>query len=488
MGEQETGAMAKFGPSVSTGTATAGLVLLYAEPFRQMPPVLVLERGTNVIGREAPANLIVPVNAVSRTHAEIVWERGGWSLRDRGSTNGTLVDGLRVTDTRLERGQEVRFGDAIYKFVDADAEQYARYRLDGTLSPGKARLCPDRGELVGGYQMDRIAAEVDRIATSPISVLLLGESGTGKEVVAREVHRRSGRQGQFRAVNCAAIPENLFESELFGYKRGAFSGADRDKQGILRAAHEGTLLLDEIGDMPLDAQAKLLRVLQSKEMYPLGTTLPETVDVRVVCATHRDLKRLEHEDRFRPDLFARLNEYQLRLPPLRDRKEDVYLLFQTFLARHGRPDLAVSFLFMAGLMNYDFPYNVRELEACAKRAIALAEGPVLDAPLLPEPIREAMAGYGRATSHNEPSLHPVPNRHGTPTEAELRALLAEHEGNVAAVGRAVGKARMQIHRWVERYAIDLDDYRGASSAGAASSAGRQQRDGDGDGGRDGDAD
>ena len=203
--------------------------------------------------------------------------------------------------------------------------------------------------------MDRVAAELERIATSPISVLLLGESGTGKEVVARELHRLSGRRGAFRAVNCAAIPEHLFESELFGYKRGAFSGADRDKIGLLRAAHDGTLLLDEIGDMPLDAQAKLLRVLQSKEVYPVGATAPEVVDVRIVGATHRDLKRLELEERFRSDLFARLNEYQLKLPPLRDRMEDVYLLFRSFLERHGRPDLGVSFLFMTALLHYDFP-------------------------------------------------------------------------------------------------------------------------------------
>jgi DNA-binding NtrC family response regulator len=339
-------------------------------------------------------------------------------------------------------------------------------------------------ELVGGYQMDRIAAEVERIATSPISVVLLGESGTGKEVVAREIHRHSGRRGQFRAVNCAAIPENLFESELFGYKRGAFSGADRDKQGILRAAHDGTLLLDEIGDMPLDAQAKLLRVLQSKEVYPLGATAPETVDVRVVCATHRDLKRLEHEDRFRPDLFARLNEYQLRLPPLRDRKEDIYQLFQAFLARHGRPDLGVSFLFMTGLLHYDFPYNVRELEACAKRAIALAESGILDAPLLPEPVREEMASYGQAPSAHDSGAHPAPLRHGAPTEAELRALLSQHEGNVAAVGRVLGKARMQIHRWVERYAIDLDDYRsGGKDVGKERKEGDRDRDRDRDAGK-----
>jgi DNA-binding NtrC family response regulator len=463
MSDSSTGAMAKFGPSAAAGTETAGLVLLYATAFRTLPPAFRLARGTNVLGREPPADVIVPVNAVSRIHAEIVWERGGWTLRDRGSTNGTLVDGRRIGEARLEHGQEVRVGDAIFKFVDRDAELFARYRIDGTMSKGTTRLSRETSELVGGYQMDRIAAEVERIALSPISVVLLGESGTGKEVVAREIHRHSGRKGAFRAINCAAIPENLFESELFGYKRGAFSGADRDKQGILRAAHEGTLLLDEIGDMPLDAQAKLLRVLQSKEVYPLGATAPEVVDVRVICATHRDLNRLQRDDRFRPDLFARLNEYQLKLPPLRDRKEDLYRLLCAFLSRHGRPDLDVSFLFMAGLLHYDFPYNVRELEACTKRAIALADGPILDVPLFPEPIREAMSGYGEAPTADEPATHPIPHHKGSPNEAELRALLVEHEGNVAAVGRALGKARMQIHRWVERYGIDLDEYRASST-------------------------
>ncbi len=325
---------------------------------------------------------------------------------------------------------------------------------------GARRRARDSTELVGGYQMDEISAQIERIGKAQLSVLLLGESGTGKEVVARELHTASGRKGAFRAVNCAAVPENLFESELFGYKRGAFSGADRDKQGLLRAAHEGTLLLDEIGDMPLDAQAKLLRVLQSKEVYPLGSTTPELVDVRIVGSTHRDLKRLQRENKFRGDLFARLNEYQLKLPPLRDRKEDVYVLTRAFLARHGRPDLGVAFVFMVGLLQYDWPYNVRELEACVKRAIALADGPILDDSLLTEPVREAMADYGRVLPViHEPSGDGGATRHGTPTEGELRALLVEHAGNVAAVGRVLGKARMQIHRWVDRYGIDLGEYR-----------------------------
>lgn len=466
MVDKATGAMAKFGPAHPAESAAAGLVLLYAEAFATLPTVLRLPRGMAVIGREPPADLVVPVNAVSRTHAEIAWERGGFWVRDRGSTNGTLVDGRRVTtEARLEHGQEVRVGDAIFKFVEGDAERFESYRIDGSMVSPESRLAHEPTELVGGYQMDRIAAQMERIGKTQLSVLLLGESGTGKEVVAREIHRLSGRKGPFRAVNCAAVPENLFESELFGYRRGAFSGADRDKQGILRAAHEGTLLLDEIGDMPLEAQAKLLRVLQSKEVYPLGSTAPEIVDVRIVCATHRDLRRLQREDSFRPDLFARLNEYQLRLPPLRDRKEDIYLLLRTFLGRHGRPDLGVSFLFMTALLQYDWPYNVRELEACAKRAIALADGAVLDDHLLPEPVREAMAEYGRAGLAQEQgdetdnAVDPGRLRHGTPTETELRALLMEHEGNVAAVGRLLGKARMQIHRWVDRYGIDLGEYR-----------------------------
>jgi len=468
MTDAATGAMTKFGPGGPTGGSNrwAGPVVRRAvrRPAPGVPPRTRHERhrpGTPGRSRGAGERRL-PDARRNRLGA-----RRLDPCANRDSTNGTLVDGHRVDEARLEPGQEVRFGDAIFKFVDRDAEGFEHYCIDGTLVAGAKRLASVGHELVGGYQMDRVAAEVERIAPSPISVLLLGESGTGKEVVAKEIHRQSGRKGAFRAINCAAIPENLFESELFGYKRGAFSGADRDKQGLLRAAHEGTLLLDEIGDMPLDAQAKLLRVLQSKEVYPVGATAPEVVDVRVVCATHRDLKRLQHEDRFRPDLFARLNEYQLRLPPLRDRKEDVYLLFRTFLARHGRADLAASFLFMTGLLHYDFPYNVRELEACAKRAIALAESSTLDVPLLPEPIRDEMEGYGRATaSPGEPqhSPHAAAQRHGTPTEAELRTLLHEHGGNVAAVGRSLGKARMQIHRWVERYGIDLDDYRAPSVA------------------------
>jgi DNA-binding NtrC family response regulator len=467
--DRTTGAMQKVGisldPSRSAEGRSAGLVLLHASEYAELPGAWPLPGPNVVVGRDPDSDLFLPVQAVSRVHAEIVWEAGHFSIRDRGSRNGIMVDGHPVTHSVLDAATELRIGDALLKFVDADIEQYVPYRLDGAMLAGASRCTPTT-ELVGGMQMDRIAAELERIAPTMLSVMLLGESGTGKEVASRELHKKSGRSGPFQAINCAAIPATLLESELFGYRRGAFSGADRDKPGLIRLADEGTLLLDEIGDMPLEAQAKLLRVLQSREVFPLGATAPERVDVRIICATHRDLRRLIQAGRFREDLYARLNEYPLRLPPLRDRKEDLFLLTRAFLARHGRPDLVASYGFMLGLIHYDWPYNVRELEACIKRTIALADGAVATEELLPETVRQAMAEYGQIStdedavpSVREPLLCDRGSSRSIPSDAELRSLLERHEGNVAAVGRELGKARMQIHRWMQRYGIEVDDYR-----------------------------
>ncbi|HEV8547442.1 MAG TPA: sigma 54-interacting transcriptional regulator, partial [Polyangiaceae bacterium] len=435
-------------------------VLLYAGEYAALPAAWPLREPTTVIGREAGADIVLAVSAVSRRHAEVTRVGDDYLVRDLGSRNGTLVNGHPVSETVLEPLDELRIGDAILKLVEEGIDDYAAFRIDGAMVGPARRRAPASPALVGGLQMDRILGELHRVARAPLNVLLLGASGTGKEVVASELHRLSGRTGRFAAVNCAAIPGNLLESELFGYKRGAFSGADRDKPGLIRAADGGTLLLDEIGDMPLEAQAKLLRVLQAREVLPLGATAPETVDVRVVGATHRDLGRLQLDGKFREDLFARLNEYKLSLPALYERKEDVFNLLTSFLARQGRSDLKPSFPYMTALIHHDWPYNVRELEACIKRSVALADGHVLLPEHLPEAVTEAMEGYGQAGSHpGAPSRLPSAGA-GAPGEEELRELLRAHAGNVAAVGRVLGKARMQIHRWMKRYSIEIEEYRG----------------------------
>lgn len=454
MNDASTGAMQNFRGNLPSGASSpeAGLVLLYAEGYGALPAAFALGKKTVVLGRDADADIPLPVTAVSRRHAEISFSRGSYVVRDLDSTNGTLVDGHRVDEAALEPNAELRIGDVIFKLVERGATEFAAYGLDGRMLDGAERQTKGKSRLVGGCQMDLVAAALEQIATSELSVLILGESGTGKEVAARELHDKSGRTGQFSAVNCAALPENLIESELFGYKKGAFSGADRDKVGLIQVAHGGTLLLDEIGDMPLAAQAKLLRVLQSREVLPVGATRPEPVNVRVVAATHRDLGRLQKEGRFRRDLFARLNEFPIVLPPLRDRKEDLFQLSRFFLSKYGRAELVMSFPFVAGLLHHDWPYNVRELESAIKRAAALAETSVLDEEHLPESVKQAILDYASA-----PRRTMSPRE--IPTEDELRQMLEEAEGNVAAVGRNLGKARMQVHRWMKRYRIEIEDYR-----------------------------
>ena len=476
-GARTTATMQAYGVAASPdrhGTR-AGLVLLFAPSYTQFSPAYLMHERDIIIGRDPASSICVPEAAVSRQHARIHYKDGRWVLTDLGGRNGTLVDGEFVQEVVLEPLHEIRVGDAIFKFVQAGAESYARYRIDGSIinpMPGEeTEARARRGRIVGGYQIDRLAYALKRVSRTELSVIILGESGTGKEVFAQQLHEWSGRRGAFQAVNCAAIPATLLESELFGYKRGAFSGADRDKIGIVRAADGGTLFLDEIGDMPLEAQAKLLRLLQSKEIVPVGATHPERVDVRIVCATHRDLMKLQQASKFRGDLFARLNEYSVLLPPLRERKEDIYALSRALLERHGRPDLSIAFPFMTGLLHYDYPFNVRELEAFIKRGIALCDGTTLDTAQLPDEVKDLMKVYGvrnKQPAQAQP-IAPVmtgtpipglgPPRVGVPTEVELRALLHQHRGNVAAVGREFGKERMQVHRWMKRYGIDVDEYR-----------------------------
>jgi DNA-binding NtrC family response regulator len=431
----------------------AGLLRLYAQDPSGVPPAVALSSSV-VVGRESmPTGVCVPQHSVSRVHARFSVHNGTWVLSDLSSRNGTFVNGQRITRRPLVHGDRIRIGDAIFKFVAEHAEDYVAFAAAPTPADDDPFF-----ELKGGLQVHRVIEVLRRIAPTPISVLVLGETGCGKELVARAVHRASGRTGRLCAINCTAIPSGLIESELFGAKRGAFTGATNDRAGVVRAAHGGTLLLDEIGDMPLDTQAKLLRVLETREVVPVGATHGEKVDLRVVCATHRDLRRLTAAGAFRGDLFARINGCAVELPPLRDRKEDIVPLTRHFAAAAGRPDAPLTFRFVESLLTYDWPFNVRELEAAVRHAVVMADGEALDGRHLPSDV-SASATSVDAALPEAPESKPAPRPSTSPPTEELVALLTRHRGNVAAVARELGKDRAQVFRWLRYAKIDPAQFR-----------------------------
>jgi sigma-54 dependent transcriptional regulator, acetoin dehydrogenase operon transcriptional activator AcoR len=433
-----------------------GLVMIHAAEPLASPRALVLSGKVHVIGR-APGGGGIPLNqpAVSRMHVTISRRGSQMVVRDMDSRNGTWVNGARIQEAELRPGDDLRIGDALFVFVDRKAPEHAAYRLDGTVAPGA--LPVTLPGVAGGLSMAILSAQVDACVRSRASTLILGETGVGKELVARGLHEASRREGAFTAVNCAALPAQLVESELFGYERGAFTGATRAHQGLVRSAERGTLFLDEIGDLPLEAQAKLLRVLATSEVLPVGATRPSAVDVRVVCATHRDLAVLVREEKFRADLYARVAAATIRVPPLRERKEDLFLLVQSFLARSRMGHLRPTFPFVAKLARHDWPFNVRELGNVLQHAAHLAKDEVLSIQHLPAGFgahaNVAPAAVGASAMVREGGRRPSPNAD------ELTRRMVEHRGNVAAVARELERDPAQIYRWLKKFALDPDSFR-----------------------------
>lgn len=260
-------------------------------------------------------------------------------------------------------------------------------RQNEALKQDVARAYPTTNIIGNCAAMQEVFSRLRKVAATQSTVLILGESGTGKELVARSIHEQSPRaHGPMISVNCAAIPENLIESELFGYEKGAFTGAQANRKGLVEAADGGTLFLDEIGELPLEAQARLLRLLQEKEIRRIGATQSRKVDVRVIAATHRNLKQLAQEGRFREDLYYRLNVFELKLPPLRERGEDLQELATKLLERiclklNIKP-LRFTNEAMHAIMAYHWPGNVREMENAIERASILCEGDTIAPDLL----------------------------------------------------------------------------------------------------------
>jgi DNA-binding NtrC family response regulator len=395
------------------------------------------------IQRGADVELAVPDGWMSSIHARLARRGNVWTVADAGSKNGLSVNGARVSVATLADGDVIEAGGTmlLFRHAPADLAQLATLDVDAPRGrhPALATL---------SLELERRLAALDAAAAAELPILIAGETGTGKKLAARAIHERSGRRGRLQAVNCGALPAELVESELFGSRRGAFSGAT-DRAGHVRAAHQGTLFLDEIAELPEPAQVALLRVLQEREVTPLGDSRPTSVDIRVVAASQRPLAELVEAGRFRADLYARLAGFELELLPLRARREDFGLILGSLLSRHagGRAD-EVTFRrsAMRALITYTWPHNIRELEQALAAALAVARGRPIAVADLPRPIREL--AEGPALSDDDRALR-----------SALVEALARSRGNVSATARELGKAREQIRRWCQRFGVDPRRFR-----------------------------
>ncbi len=396
----------------------------------------------------ASRTIAIPDARMSTTHARIVRKDGALLVEDAGSTNGTLVNGVAATDAPLRDGDVIELGQTLFIYREIEGDLGRTPDLDGghdATPPGLATLDP-----ILARRYERLA----RVAAVPLPLLLLGETGTGKEVLARAVHALSKRPGPFVAVNCGAIPHGLLESHLFGHVRGAFSGALRDEAGLVRSASFGTLLLDEIGDLPAASQAALLRVLQEGEVTPVGSSAAIKVDVRVIGATHKPLEALVERGEFRRDLYARLAGYSFALAPLRDRKVDLGLLVASLFASaklDATTNVRLHREAARAMLRYDWPMNVRELEQCLRASSVLAEEGLITLSDLPAPIADAL--------HDANDDDDAPSDADEDLKRELLVRMAEARGNVSEVARLMGKARQQVQRWVRRFGIDPEAFR-----------------------------
>ena len=405
-----------------------------------------------VIGR-SPEDGVACVfhSTISRKHARVSAGVGGVPcLEDLGSRNGTQVNGQRPAGAApLAPQVVVRLGEVLGVVDEPCDEPFdGDPALPGT-SPGVARA----------------RAVLARAAADPAPVLVTGETGTGKERVARELHARSGRRGPFLALNCAELSPQLIESQLFGHERGAFTGATSAQPGLFSAANSGTLFLDELGELPLELQPKLLRVLQEGEVRPLGGVQSRRVDVRLVAATHQDLARKVDENRFRRDLYARLALWEIRLPPLRERRQDVFHWLRSLLGAWNKERSAKATIAFAAdaaerILIHDWPDNLRGLgrlvhrlasvesdRPFSLRALAAAMPELISPSEVPLPTPVPLDDRMTSAPPAQPSL-PRPSRE------EFLAVYNASGQSVRATSKHFGKNRRQIYRWMERFGIE----------------------------------
>jgi transcriptional regulator with PAS, ATPase and Fis domain len=404
-----------------------------------------------LLGRDDDCQVKLPSKETSRHHAEIRRDGPLSILKDLGSRNGIFVNGEQVQESPISPGQILRLGEWIGVAILVSPDAVDPDPVFDLLA----------ANLAGGPVLRPILEQARKAASSSLPTVILGETGTGKEGLAHAMHEWSGRKGPFVAVNCAALVPTLAEAELFGYRKGAFTGADRASPGFFRAAQGGTLLLDEVTDLPESVQAKFLRALEQREISPLGESVPVPIDVRVLAATQIPLPQVVTERRFRADLCARLDGLTIRLPPLRERKQEIAYLFSHLLRLHsgGRPP-EVEARLVEQLCLHDWPFNVRELDLLARRLLVLhgheellrrsyLPEHILNRPVAGEPAPAPVASVGSGAVS---AAHNKPESHRERRERELSLLteaLRVHKGSVARAAAAVGISRQRAYRLME---------------------------------------
>ncbi len=443
-------------------------LIVIAGPARGQ--VVNLDRGVS-IGRDQSSTFAIPDLALSRRHCAIdgadVEGRTDFLLRDLDSRNGTIVNGLPVRQHQLADGDQIRIGDSALIFVsgaNASGPEGARGEVDSTVAAAFEFDIPvtpslrftsahtiERDLIGESHAMQAVYARVAKAAPSDSTVLIRGESGTGKELVAHAIHANSGRaQGPFVAINCAAVPEGLMESELFGHERGAFTGAIAQKKGRLELAHGGTAFFDEVGELAPSLQAKLLRVLQDRRLERLGSTRPIPIDVRIVAATNRDLEAAVKAGTFRQDLFYRLNVIELSLPPLRDRVDDLPLLITYFVRKYairsGRRVRGMTREARARLLKHDWPGNVRELENTIERALVLGSEDWIGVDDLPEQLLEGPAPPNAETRAYHDGVNDAKRQ-------IIRDAVERADGNLARAARLLHLQPTYLHRLMRNLAM-----------------------------------
>ncbi len=394
-----------------------------------------------VVGKDPTCDAFLEDPFVSSRHARISALAGRWILQDLDSTNGTFISGARVGRAELPLGVAVQVGDS-------------ELVLEAREAPEPPRAETFEGMISRDPAMRQVFDLVERVGASDAAATILGETGTGKELVARALHARSSRKdGPFVPVNCSAIAESLIESELFGHEKGAFSGADRMRKGAFEEADRGTIFLDEIGELPVDLQPKLLRVLELGEVKRVGASRPIQVNVRIVAATHRDLRAAVRAGKFREDLFYRLCVVPITVPPLRQRRGDVLALAETFLARAAPRGLAVRWSpeALQELEAYDWPGNVRQLKNVVQRAL-LFRGEGLAIPASAIAFEDVRAGEAQGGGDHD-TLYV---RGLTMEELEREAIrlsLRRHRGKRAAVVKELGLAKSTIMKRIAQWGL-----------------------------------